>query len=126
MISPPLHADRAEERVVEIALVWTHFVADFIFQTDRMALNKSTSSRWLTSHVCVYTLFLIPFGPKFALINGLAHWITDFISSRMTTALWKQQKRHLFFVVIGLDQAVHMTCLFATIPFMEPVWKLVM
>ena len=41
--------------------------------------------------------------------TGLAHFW-----SRSRQALWKKGERHWFFVVIGLDQAIHMTCLFAT------------
>lgn len=107
-----------------IALIWVHWVADFIFQTDKMALNKSTSLKWLSSHIGVYTLPLFIFGWKFALINGAAHFATDFCSSRATSYLWKKGDRHNFFVVIGLDQALHLTVLFLTIPLMEPLWML--
>lgn len=98
-----------------LLVIWIHFVADFIFQTDKMALNKSTSNKWLLSHVSVYTIPLLWFGWKFALINGAAHFATDFCTSRWTSALWKKQKRHEFFIVIGLDQAIHMTTLILTL-----------
>lgn len=94
-----------------IAVLWIHWIADFIFQTDKMAMNKSTSVKWLTSHVSVYTLPLFLFGYKFALVNGILHFIVDFCTSRATSYLWKKGDRHNFFVVIGLDQAIHMTCL---------------
>jgi len=99
-----------------ILLVWVHFFADFICQTDKMAINKSSSNKWLSIHVGIYALFLIPFGIEFALVNFALHFITDYISSRATTALWKAEKRHWFFVVIGADQALHLTALIATYP----------
>ena len=92
-------------------VVCLHFVADFIFQTDTMAVNKSTSVKWLTAHVLVYMLPFFLLGWQFAVINGAAHWLTDFVTSRVTSYLWKKGDRHNFFVVIGLDQAVHMTTL---------------
>jgi hypothetical protein len=50
----------------------------------------------------------------FAVVNSALHFVTDFCTSRATSALWKKDQRHWFFVVIGLDQAIHMTCLFVT------------
>lgn len=95
---------------------WLHFVGDFIMQTDKMAINKSKSNRWLTIHVVAYSLPFLLFGWRYALVNFGLHWATDFLSSRVTSALWKAEKRHWFFVVIGFDQAIHMTCLIATMP----------
>lgn len=106
------------------AVIWVHWMADFIFQTDKMAKNKSTSMRWLVSHIGAYTLFLLPFGIQYAAINGATHLVIDFFTSRLTSRLWKQQKVHDFFVVIGMDQALHMTILVFTIPMMRPLWTL--
>lgn len=101
-----------------ILIVWIHFVADFIMQTDKMALGKSSSVKWLSFHVGVYSLPWLIFGWKYAVVNGCLHWLTDFWSSKATSSLWKREKRHWFFVVIGADQAVHLTCLLSTIPLM--------
>ena len=105
-----------------IGLVWLHFFADFICQTDDMATKKSSSNKWLTIHVGVYSLpyfLLAVFYPislviLFVGINFLLHWVTDYVSSRLTSFLWKHEERHWFFVIIGLDQALHFTALFLT------------
>lgn len=102
-----------------IALIWMHFIADFILQTDKMALNKSTSNSWLAFHVAIYSLPFLWFGWKFAIFNGLAHFITDWITSRGTSFLWKKQERHWFFALIGLDQAIHMSTLILTLKILR-------
>ena len=103
-----------------IVLIWLHLFADFFLQTDKMATSKSGSAKWLSIHVSVYTVpFLVLLGWQFALLNAALHWATDFFSSRATSYLWKKNERHWFFAVIGIDQAVHMTCLVLTIPFIN-------
>ena len=92
-------------------IIWLHFVADFVLQTDKMAQNKSKYSEWLLLHVGVYTAPFLIFGWQFAIFNGLMHVLTDFGTSRWTSYLWQKGDRHNFFVVIGLDQAIHITTL---------------
>lgn len=97
-----------------LALVWTHWLADFVMQSDKMAKGKSKSNFWLAFHVLVYSAFLLPWGWRFAAINGIAHFCTDWLSSRATSKLWQKGKVHDFFVIIGLDQAIHLTTLLLT------------
>ena len=98
------------------AVLIAHWIADFVLQTDKMALNKSKSNRWLAYHVGAYTLFMsVFFGPLFGIINGLCHLATDWFSSRITTKLWASGDRHNFFVVIGLDQLAHTLVLLGTL-----------
>lgn len=110
-----------------LLLIFTHWVADFILQTDEMALNKSKSNYWLFIHVLVYsTVFLAPliviklpywYGVEnvaFIFITFICHFITDYITSRITSKLYKEDKRHWFFVMIGFDQFLHYTQLILT------------
>ena len=90
---------------VALVIVVGHFVADWLCQSDWMALHKS--KRWdaLTWHVLVYTTVLslivalsqppaaYPYGALvaflwFVFVNGLAHFIQDAITSRITSRLW--------------------------------------
>ncbi len=96
-----------------LSLVWLHFIADFIMQSDRVAQNKSKSNMVLCQHVILYCIpFSLFFGIKFALVNAFLHFLVDWNTSRVTSFLWSNKKVHWFFVVIGFDQALHMTCLF--------------
>lgn len=95
-------------------VLFIHWVADFICQSDYMAKNKSSSIKALGLHIFVYTLIMCIFGVKFAVINGLIHFIVDFITSRITKKLWLKQDVHNFFVVIGLDQLIHVCTLIYT------------
>lgn len=94
-------------------LLVAHFIGDFVLQTNEMAKGKSSSNRCLLYHVTVYLLpfialiMLIPIPPLFLVVNGVAHFATDYVSSRMTKRLWAEGKVHEFFVVIGADQLVH-------------------
>lgn len=102
-----------------VALIVVHFVADFVLQSDTMAKNKSKSSKWLGIHILCYMGPLLLFcfslgwigGLLFTLVNGAAHFATDYVTSRITSRLWAKGDVHNFFVVIGLDQSFHMITL---------------
>lgn len=102
------------ELSVLITLVLMHFVADFVFQTDKIAINKSSKNEVLATHVFLYSLPFFWFGPVFAIVNALLHFATDYCTSRLAGYFWKKDERHWFFVTIGADQAIHMICLFTT------------
>jgi len=105
-----------------LSVVWLHFISDFILQTDRMAMNKSKSNAWLELHVTVYALPFLWFGWQYAAVNWVLHFATDWASSRATSKLWQKGERHWFFVVIGLDQAIHLTSLVLTLSLVRP-WR---
>lgn len=118
-------------------LMFIHWLGDFVLQTNQMAQNKSTSWKWLSAHILTYgatlLLGLLPVGflmqgpltlstlfylilifGYYALVNAGLHFIIDAITSRITSRLWKEQKVHEFFVVIGIDQFLHFICLYYT------------
>ena len=102
---------------VVLLILLAHFVADFICQSDYHALNKSKSNRVLLEHVTIYSAILSLFGLLFPInlawiiINGVGHFATDYVTSRMTSKLWASNKKHWFFVTIGFDQLIHYTTL---------------
>jgi len=49
--------------------------------------------------------------------NGVLHFATDFVTSRITSRLWYQQREHDFFVMVGLDQLIHQITLATTLWF---------
>lgn len=101
-----------------------HWVADFVFQTHEMSINKSKSVKWLSYHVFVYALITTMGWAAFSLapivllkvflLTFVTHWATDFVTSKITSHLWQKGDVHNFFVVIGIDQFIHLTTLVLT------------
>lgn len=116
---------------VVLWIVSFHYVSDFVFQNDKMARGKSKSNTMLGFHVGVYSsiwiipcIFVFNFGVTatvlFCTFTFLLHFITDYISSRISSKLYAAGKlggsipNFGFFSVIGLDQMLHYYALFIT------------
>ena len=110
-------------------ILMTHYVADFQMQSRHIAETKSKSNKSLSIHVLLYvaTFFiagLIHFVTwnnvdvwKFAeyvVINGLLHWLTDYITSRETTKAYQNSDIKKFWDIIGFDQLIHGVTLYMT------------
>lgn len=113
-------------------IIWSHWIADFVFQLDRMARNKSKCNEALMSHIRWYTFILfigalllfkfdIVSAVVWSLVNGIVHFYVDYCTSRMTSKLHAAGKMGSdkfpnlgFFAIIGLDQAIHMSTLITT------------
>ena len=118
---------------IVISLLFLHWVADFVCQTDWMARNKSQSNWPLFVHCLVYTAVFIPFAVVvipasavvwFLIFTLLLHMYIDYNTSRITSRLSAQGKYGSNFIpnfgmfsVIGLVQLLHYLCLIGTYYF---------
>lgn len=116
---------------VAVVIFVAHFIGDYVLQTSWMAVNKSSSLKALCSHIAQYsgTLALISvwgflaidFTPAskalfvWILLNGLAHFVIDLITSRLGKAAKQAGKEKNFWLVIGADQLLHQLCLFGSL-----------
>jgi hypothetical protein len=87
-------------------LLMGHFVADFVLQHDRLAVEKGPGADvtlnwrwWLTSHAACHGLFvaLLTGLPSLGMAEWAAHWLIDFAKCR-----WR--------LSLALDQALHALC----------------
>lgn len=105
-----------------ITLLFLHWVADFLLQTDKMAINKSKDPHWLIFHVMVYCVpffcgfFFFAVQPvvTFILITFMCHSFTDLITSNISARFWQKNDRYNFFVIVGFDQFLHVVQLIFT------------
>lgn len=113
---------------VLFVLLFAHWFADFVQQSNEDAQNKSTCFGHLLSHVINYGLWLTVatcdlvffklIDPwlfcLFILIQTISHLGIDYITSKLNSVLWKQSRVHDFFVSVGLDQMLHYFILFGS------------
>jgi len=117
------------------AILFIHWTADFVLQTDKQAKGKSKNWSDLLSHTFSYSLVWLIIGMFYTLaynqnwtwysetslkliifvsITFICHTITDYFTSRLNSKLWASGKTHMFFVSIGFDQYLHYLQLFLT------------
>ncbi len=130
-----------------IAILITHLIGDFVVQGHIQAAEKWHDNVKLTNHVISYTITLmmgvwLSFGIAiafpwlgykvaepvtttvvivcvWAIINGVLHWITDYITSKHVHRLkeagpFRRTKYKDMMIVIGLDQVIHIIILVLT------------
>lgn len=108
-------------------ILFIHLIADFVCQTEHMSKNKSKCNEALAHHILVYStgIYVMAMlnsgsfksfyvGILWVIVNAIAHFLTDWVTSRASSALYKEEKYHDFFVCIGIDQMVHYLTLFGT------------
>ena len=107
-----------------VALLAAHWVGDFVLQTNFQASNKNKRLDALSLHVATYTatlfvaaviLFGLMSAITFAVVNAALHFVTDYITSRISSKLWAKQDWHRFFATIGFDQLIHQATLAFTL-----------
>lgn len=103
-----------------LGILFIHWVADFVLQTEKQALNKSKSVKYLTYHVLTYTLIWVICVWAYAwyfyvtntngsyvmqekgqlliivfpVITFICHWITDYLTSKLNTILLPKREQH--------------------------------
>ena len=121
--------------LIEIfVILTTHFIGDFVLQTNKQAQGKSKNWNDLLAHTFTYSsmwvfasCLLIGYANKgqttqwyvihsllFAFITFIAHTATDYFTSRLNSKLWAKGDVHNFFVSVGFDQVLHYLQLFLT------------
>lgn len=116
-------------------VLFAHYLGDFAFQTSWMALNKSKQWNALILHILTYSfimLIVMVLGVSFAPmslniglyevfgwvgLNSGIHFITDMITSRATAWATENEKRDLFWKIIGFDQFLHAVTLLVTLKY---------
>ena len=99
-----------------------HYVADFWCQSRWMAENKSKDVNALAMHVAAYSivtttgwwLMLGSLYPEILFLTFMTHFVTDLITSKLTTYYYKKENWYMFFNVVGLDQLIHLITLILT------------
>lgn len=110
-----------------LILMFGHWVADFICQSNWMAVGKS--KRWtpLLAHVGVYSSVLALVAlcvadwrlvPLFAVVNCGLHLAVDYVTSRISSYFWSKQDTHKFFITIGFDQYLHFASIALTAKYL--------
>ena len=116
--------------IVAFFIVVIHFIADFIFQAEEWATNKSKSNFALFKHVTMYTIiwstagvfiFSDPFKYLiFLLVTFVSHFTADYFTSRIVSRKFANNEygspipNFGAFTVIGFDQVLHYGQLFLT------------
>jgi hypothetical protein len=131
---------------IVLYIIIVHWIADFIFQAEEWAINKSKSNSHLFCHVFTYTLmfglltgfifsnpcdysafgYCVDLSKLFPFlgITFIAHFITDYITSRIVKRKFENNEygspipNFGAFSIIGFDQVLHYTQLFLTYQFL--------
>lgn len=123
-----------------LIIILYHFIADFIFQDEKWAINKSKNLKALLTHTAVYSCmwyipgmiyamynedtYISPHVTYFVLITFVCHTITDYFTSRIVAKRFANQyygsviPNFGAFTIIGIDQFLHYLQLILTFQFL--------
>ncbi len=120
-----------------ISILFIHFVADFLIQSKSLTQNKSKNNFPEFIHIVVYSLILLipsffifkslELAWYFAILNGVLHYCVDYITSKLSSYIYKTNQIDTNFLpsgslwpIIGFDQFLHsFMLLFTLFYFME-------
>lgn len=111
-----------------LLILFIHWMADFVLQTDHQATTKSENFRSLFHHTLIYSSCWLVLWPllgmdtlTFVGFTFLAHTLTDFFTSKLSARFRKEKKERAFFIGLGFDQLLHYTQLILTYTYLyEP------
>ena len=115
--------------ILIISILTAHWICDYLLQSRRMAVEKSSNIKWLLLHVITYSsamtfMLIIPLSwiigkPIFILdvlvlfgIFSVPHLVVDFFTSKAAADFYKDQRYYWFFSILGLDQLLHYVSIF--------------
>lgn len=126
--------------IIIITIMFGHWLSDFVLQNNKQKPNRDRKLskkirnlvKYLLPHTLIYSLILTIFVLilqlfklfvvfsiikliLFFIITYITHFITDFCVTMINVNYLKKNKRHKYFVSIGLDQFLHYVVLFITI-----------
>ena len=116
------------ELQIIFAILIGHWVGDYVLQTEKMAVGKSSSIKWLTIHAAIWTasmmIIVVPFSSSvsiwvWVLFMGALHWFQDFVTSRINAFFQKNKWIKMFWLGIGTDQLLHYLIMFGTIGYVS-------
>ena len=114
------------------SVLFAHWVADFVAQTDEQAKAKAKDFDALFAHCSVYALIMTLAGAIFTWVpvslNGLivfgygvflSHITIDYFTSKLNSYLYGKGQIHNFFVSVGFDQWLHYVSVFGIIMLLK-------
>jgi len=124
--------------IIISVVLFGHWLSDFILQKNKIkpTKNKKEKIKRILKHLNPHTLyysvimtilvtllyFCNIFGAQywwssilFFFITYITHFIVDFTITLINSNYLSKNKRHLYFITIGLDQFLHYVILFWTI-----------
>ena len=115
-----------------IYLIIAHYIADFIFQDEEWATNKSKDIRSLLKHTYTYSFvftllvwLIFPWYIAFTFFSTmlLSHTAIDYVTSKIVSRKFQNKEygssipNFGAFSIIGFDQVLHYITIFLTLDF---------
>lgn len=113
------------EQFILIGFIFcAHFIGDYVLQPRWMGDKKHKDESILFLHGTVYSItlmifllftFTVPQILILGILNGVLHVVVDAVTSNLSHYFYGQERYKMFFIVIGIDDLIHLYTIFATI-----------